>query len=338
MEDFPPPNRPTDETSPTLLFAPHEPPRPETLWQRIFFGPDGMRAGWRLLLFLAVALTLASIQRTVLKGFLDRHPEMNTFTPWFVLAGEGSGFAIFLAASWIASKIEGRTVADYGLPFRNAFGLRFWQGAAAGFASISALMAALWAGGAFHFGELDLNGAEIWKYGLEWGLAFVGVALFEEFSFRGYLLFTLSTGIGFWPAAATLSLLFGYVHHGNSGESWLGAFAAGLIGLFFCLILRRTGNLWMAIGFHAAWDWGETYFYSVPDSGLVAPGHLFNSTLAGPAWLTGGSVGPEASWLCLLLIVILWCLFSVWLREAKYPNPGTIGVTRKTTYNSLETT
>jgi len=121
--------------------------------------------------------------------------------------------------------------------------------------------------------------------------------------------------------AAVLSLLFGYVHHGNSGESWLGAFAAGIVGLLFCLLLRRTGDLWMPIGFHAAWDWGETYFYSVPDSGLVAPGHLLNSTLAGPRWLSGGSVGPEASWLCLLLLVFLWCIFPTWLREVKLPEP-----------------
>jgi hypothetical protein len=46
---------------------------------------------------------------------------------------------------------------------------------------------------------------------------------------------------------------------------------------------------------HSAWDWGESFFYSVPDSGIVVRGHLFNSRFHGPAWLTGGTVGPEAS-------------------------------------------
>jgi hypothetical protein len=46
---------------------------------------------------------------------------------------------------------------------------------------------------------------------------------------------------------------------------------------------------------HAAWDWGETYFYSTPDSGFLAQGHLFNSSFHGPTWITGGSVGPEGS-------------------------------------------
>ena len=85
----------------------------------------------------------------------------------------------------------------------------------------------------------------------------------------------------------------------------------------------------MPIGFHAAWDWGETFFYGVPDSGEVAPGHLFSASLTGPNWLSGGSVGPEASWLCLLLIVCLFLVFAVGAREVRYPdvqpNTGPLG-------------
>jgi hypothetical protein len=34
-----------------------------------------------------------------------------------------------------------------------------------------------------------------------WSAAFVIVGLSEEFAFRGYLQFTLTTGMGFWPSA-----------------------------------------------------------------------------------------------------------------------------------------
>jgi len=91
-----------------------------------------------------------------------------------------------------------------------------------------------------------------------------------------------------------------------------------------CLILRRTGNLWLPIGFHAAWDWGQTYFYGVPDSGTVVPGHLLDSKFTGPAWLTGGTVGPEGSALCLVLIIALWFLIAAIFRDVKYPNPAAI--------------
>jgi hypothetical protein len=64
--------------------------------------------------------------------------------------------------------------------------------------------------------------------------------------------------------------------------------------------------LWFAVGFHAAWDWSETFFYSVPDSGTVFPGHLLSSSLRGPAWLSGGSAGPEGSVLCFAVVGLAW--------------------------------
>jgi CAAX protease family protein len=70
--------------------------------------------------------------------------------------------------------------------------------------------------------------------------------------------------------------------------------------------VRRTGSLWFAVGMHAAFDFGETFFYSVPDSGMVLPGHLSDATLHGPTWLTGGSVGPEASVFDFVLLFIFF--------------------------------
>ena len=90
------------------------------------------------------------------------------------------------------------------------------------------------------------------------------------------------------------------------------------IGFFFCLTLRRTGTLWWAVGFHMAWDWGESFLYSVPDSGTTVHGHLLNSSFNGPAWLTGGSVGPEGSYLIFALIALLWVLFDRVYPEVKY--------------------
>src|SRR5947209_19748976 len=101
-------------------------------------------------------------------------------------------------------------------------------------------------------------------------------------------------------------MAFGGIHFWNPGENWIGLSGASVIGLFFWLTLRRTGNLWFAVGFHASWDWGETFFYSVPDSGMVSPGHLLSSSWRGPDWLSGGPVGPEGSMLCLLVIALVW--------------------------------
>jgi len=290
----------------------------------IFWGPNGIRAGWRLVMACAICLVIlagsASVSRLMRQGQVPQNP----FSPGVLFAGEGTLFGIVLAATWIMSKLEGRHLASYGLPWHRAFRGEFWKGTAIGFLAISILIGALRVAGVFHLGEASLHGAELFKYATLWACALLAVAFFEEFAFRGYALFTLTTGMTFWPSAFLCSTFFGYVHHGNSGETWLGAFSAGLIGLLFCLLLRKTGSLWMPLGFHAAWDWGETFFYGVPDSGQIAPGHLFNATLSGPLWLTGGTVGPEASWLCIILILALLAIFSVLLREAKYPDSAAV--------------
>jgi len=144
------------------------------------------------------------------------------------------------------------------------------------------------------------------------------VGFFEEFSFRGYFLYTLADGIGFWPAAIIQAILFARVHMGNGGETRIGIIAAGVFALFAAATVWRTGNLWLAVGAHAGWDWGQSYFFGVNDSGLPVPGHLFNPRLAqGPDWLTGGSVGPEGS----VLTLILWTLMAVfflWLYRKRH--------------------
>lgn len=104
----------------------------------------------------------------------------------------------------------------------------------------------------------------------------------------------------------------------QSREERIGLVAVVAIGFFLCLTLRRTGNLWWAIGFHMAWDWGESYLYSVPDSGNMARGRLLDSSLHGPVWLTGGSVGPEGSYLVFVVIGAAWILFSRVYPEVKY--------------------
>jgi membrane protease YdiL (CAAX protease family) len=313
---------------PTLAVATEPSPSPESSMHAIFMGPNGMRAGWRLLIFFAIVAALFFAVRNavhlVMHATGHAAASLPGFTMWTVLFNEPAQFTLILIASWIMTKIERRTIADYGLPARRAFCGQFWQGSLIGFIGISALLIVLRLAGAFSFGDLALHGVAIWKCGAIWGVAFLFVGFFEEFSIRGYPLFTLATGIGFWPAALFWSFIFGLGHYFNHGETALGAFSAGAFGFLFCLILRRTGDLWLPIGFHLGWDWGETYFYGVPDSGLVAGGHLLNASFHGPQWLTGGTVGPEARWLCIALLVIFWFLFNAWFRDVKYPNPAAI--------------
>lgn len=253
----------------------------------------GVGAGWRLLIYLAICFLLWSVSIFILSQLLE--PARGVFSPGFQLYGEAASFlAIFLAAS-VMSLLEGLPLGVYGLPVRGRSWKLLGQGCLFGFCEMGMLIGLIATFGGYSFGTLAQHGTAIGKWALYWGFFFLVVGLFEEFLFRGYTLYTLADGIGFWPAAVLMSGAFGAVHLHNSGEGWVGVSGVALVGLFWCFTLKRTGSLWFALGMHATFDFGETFLFSVPDSGMIFPGHLSNATLYGPKWMTGGTAGPEGS-------------------------------------------
>ena len=271
----------------------------------LFFNGEGLRAGWGFA-FYVVAFLLLQLVAVELAWMRD----LGASGLWSGLLEEFGNLLAAVIPSLILARVERRSWKLYGLPLNAALGSKFWIGSAWGLVAISALMLTLYGLKVFTFGHMVLHGARVVRFAAYWGVMFLLVGLYEEFLLRGYSQFTLARGIGFWPAALSLSFAFGLIHLGNGGEQWPGLLAAAFMGLFFCLTLRRTGNLWFAVGFHAAWDWGETFFYSVPDSGMVAPGHLLSSSLRGPRWLSGGTVGPEGSILCFVVMAGTWAAFD----------------------------
>jgi membrane protease YdiL (CAAX protease family) len=314
---------PTSDSAPLASPAPSmlAEARRESPFREVFVGPDGMYAGTRWLIYLAMAGIVLFIEGALMRFV---HPLAGGPMWWGMVMEAGMMLAAILPG-FVMVRIEERPFGDFGLPARGAFGRNFWVGTLWGIGSLSVLMLGLRVAGAFEFGSLSLHGARIFKFAAYYALFFLLTGFFEDFLWRGYSQWVLTKGMNFWPAAALLSVSFGAIHGGNPGEASTGLVTAGLIGFFLCLTLRRTGDLWWAVGFHMAWDWGESYLYSVPNSGAVLPGHLLNSSFHGPVWLTGGSVGPEGSYLVFVVIGALWVLFDRAYPEVKY---GADGATR----------
>ena len=305
--------------------AADSPPPPPLVPNTMFRGTNGIRAGWRVLIFLALVAACGILLFAVvnlaarLAGPSDgQYFYASSLTPLGTILTEGSILVLTVIPALIMAKIERRTFGAYGLPVRSAFRKNFWIGGLAGFLAISGCLLAIFALHGFHLSGIAIHGRTLITATLAWSLAFVVVGLAEEFAFRGYLQYTLTIGMGFWWSAMLLSALFGLAHAGNPGESKSGLLSVVCFALLFCLFLRRTGNLWWAVGFHAGWDWGQTFFYGVADSGLAPYHNLFNSRFGGPVWLTGGSVGPEASVFTPTVLAIVAILFAGVYREKQY--------------------
>ncbi|MBV8150943.1 MAG: CPBP family intramembrane metalloprotease [Candidatus Eremiobacteraeota bacterium] len=210
-----------------------------------------------------------------------------------------------LGATAVMARIERRSVWSYGLR-DGQLGRRVAAGALCGIALMSLEMALLFATGHLRVQPaVTALGPAIGFLAL-WTYVFAATGVFEEVAFRGYMLVTLArTRLGFWGAAVLLAVVFGAVHGVNGGEALVGEVAAGLFGLALAFAIRVTGSLWWAIGLHAGWDWTESYVWGVPDSGQVVPGTFLNAQLSGPHWLSGGTVGPEASVFVLIPLALI---------------------------------
>jgi membrane protease YdiL (CAAX protease family) len=307
------------------------PPQPSSILHKIFIGAEGLRAGWAILIF--VALMAASLRGVNAIGHL-MHLILKTgaadtnITPTFAFIAESMPFLATLLVTWIMSRIERRPNSTYGLGGSHRLS-HFVTGLAWGVTCLSLLVFTLWKTGLLVIDARLLFGSDALRYGALWLLSFLMVGLLEEYLTRGYLQYTLTRGLagfykwalktrhsealGFWTAALIFSFLFGLGHGKNPGESPIGLLAAGLAGMVFCLSLWRTGSLWWAIGFHASWDWAQSFLYGVADSGTMVKFHLLATHPVGKPLLSGGATGPEGSIfvIAILFFVSLIILFTL---------------------------
>ncbi len=298
---------------------------PSSRWRRVFLGPDGLRAGWRLILWLLLLFAIMTAVRLLRQQFFPAPPRVDG-APVEPVRGAISFLLAFLStvlATLVMARLERRRWGDYGLPLRRVLSLDFGFGLVWGCATVALVVGAMWLAGAYRVESLALHGLEAGKFAALWALAMLFVALLEEFLLRGYLLYTLASGMGFWPAAALTSALFFAGHIANPGETWLGLAYIFLDGFLLCFTVWLTGDLWFAVGAHAGWNWALTYLFSVPNSGTTAVGHLLNVRLQGPQWLSGGAAGPEGSVLSIVLdAASFFVLFAIYKRRRwSFPAP-----------------
>jgi len=275
---------------------------------RVFVGPDGLRGGWRVLIFLVVLVgfVVGFIRFIRTMGV---HQPPGVISPGISLLGESFLFLSVMLATGIMGRFEGRDFRAYGLPLGDGFLRRFLSGVIWGIVPLVILVLVLRGLGSLDFGGPDLSVKTLPRSGVLWALVFLLTGMFEELAVRGYPQFTLTHSVGFWRAAVITSLVLAVAHIGNSGEAMVGLIAVFAAGMLACLMLRRTGDLWLPIGFHFSWDYAESFIFGVPNSGSVAVGHLLTTHMHGSKWLTGGSVGPEASILAFLILGLTALMF-----------------------------
>jgi len=220
----------------------------------------------------------------------------------------------------IAEIIAAATIAAYYLAaFRWIEGQRapeleqgsgaveFGTGLVIGLVLFSAVMAALWAIGVYHFSGWGTLA------GLGSGALFaLSAAVLEEIIFRGYLFRLLSAALGTWIAVLLTSAFFGAAHAANPGATRFSSFAIAVeAGVILAGAYAVTGRLWMPIGLHLGWNFAESTIWGMSVSGGAITPSLARGSLSGAPLLTGGAFGPEASIVAVVFcfvvgVILLW--------------------------------
>ena len=129
-------------------------------------------------------------------------------------------------------------------------------------------------------------------------------SLAEEVAFRGYPFQRLIEAIG--PTLATIvsSLVFAGAHILNPGSSRASFMVTVFSSWLLSVAYLRTRALWVCWGWHFAWNASMCLLFGLPISGITQFSPVIQSNTVGPAWITGGEYGPEASMVTAVVLLI----------------------------------
>jgi len=136
------------------------------------------------------------------------------------------------------------------------------------------------------------------------------VAFSEETVFRGMVVREWGARWGWIIGTVLGGLFFGAMHlKGLGGSPVLSVILVLVAGVavttMFVALYVRGRSLWLPIGFHVGWNFCLQAFLGVTISGKEPEYALFNHSVSGPGWLTGGEFGIEASLIATAFYLIL---------------------------------
>ena len=282
---------------------------------QLFLAPDRrLRPSWRFGLSLVVvfaagfagALTVSALGRRV-------HPFGAEFvfrTAWLAL--QLMGFSVLL---YLLDRVRGYVLGPMGLEFNRTALRESLAGTALGAAMVGVSVAVMAVAGRVEFHWIG-GGVQVAVPILAVTYITAVAAMAEEVAFRGYPFQRLVEGIGPAGGIIVLSVLFGAIHLGNPHATLWGFLNTIEIGTLLAVAYLRTRSLWMPWGLHFGWNLTLGMGFGLPVSGLNDFSVAVQGTAEGPAWLTGGSYGIEAS---LTGTVVIALAFFALLRMTPSP-------------------
>ena len=144
----------------------------------------------------------------------------------------------------------------------------------------------------------------------------------EEVATRGWLLTRIAARTNLPLAIGISSSLFGILHLGNAGVTFLSVLNIILDGVLAALLFIYTDSIWLVVAQHGTWNYVQGNLLGFQVSGTGADASIFSFTMgSGPDWLTGGTFGAEGSIITtLVLLVSLVIVYRLGERKERVDN------------------
>ena len=142
----------------------------------------------------------------------------------------------------------------------------------------------------------------------------------EEVATRGWLLTRIAARTNLPLAIAISSSLFGILHMGNAGVTFLSVLNIILDGVLAGLLFIYTDSIWLVVAQHGTWNYVQGNLLGFQVSGTGADASIFSFTMgSGPDWLTGGEFGAEGSIITtMVLLLSLVIVYRLGERKEKF--------------------
>ena len=276
----------------------------------VFFGPFGVRAGWRMTMWTGAVVFLFALLGSALAVARVR-PSFGAQVSVELAAALLAGW---LLLAWLDRRPLGALgfAADRAAPREVALGLGL------GIAAIGVAAGVLAVAGSARW---VAEGGTVPEYvaALAGAFAFFAMAAAaEEALFRGYAFQALVQGIGAWPAVLLSSAAFALAHARNPSVDAVALANIFAAGVMLGWAYLRTRSLWFCTAVHLGWNWAMSALLQFPVSGLPRDVPLYDEVSIGPRWFTGGDFGPEGGVAATLAIALLTLLLlrARWVRES----------------------
>lgn len=299
--------------------------------------PPRLPAGLRTVIFLLSALMVLSLVSSLfallligpepLRAIAEGRSVEPLSLGWQMLLQALSTPFIFLLTVFFVRTVDRKTSTDAGIvPPRAETSKILWQFLLATASAVALL--SVWrliAGAVVEFRPLGDVGAEAALSDaaasglsidqlLAYGAGFIALAFLEELMFRGYIYSAIRERFAWVHAAGWTSLLFVLMHLGNPQVAAVGLLNTCLFGLILGALREWSGHFWTPAIFHAVWNFLLGCILALPISGFRVPGAKPSTAVGSEIW-SGGSYGPEGSWLLSPLLLALIFALSHLLQQ-----------------------